>query len=171
MNHESQASSTTQVYFQDYMGPNVCYGCGKDNEKGLQIKSYWEGEEAICEWQAKEHHHGWPTIMNGGIMATLIDCHSMCTAMAHAYKKEGRSLDSEPIYRYATGSMNIRYLKPTSNEQPVRLVATVSSSSGRKVIIKCDFYSEGIKTAEAEVVAIRVFDSSQSTPEGAFAKE
>lgn len=158
-------------YFQDHMGHNVCYGCGQHNEKGLQIKSYWEGDEAICEWQSQEHHHGWPTIMNGGIMATLIDCHSMCTAMAYAYQHEGRSLDSEPIYRYATGSMNIRYLKPTSNEKPVRVVAKVQSSKGRKVNVLCEMYSDGVKTAEAEVVAIRVFDSSQTEQGSAFAKE
>ncbi len=162
-----------KVYFQDHMGHNVCYGCGKFNDKGLQLQSYWDssGEFAICDWQAKEHHHGWPQVMNGGIMATLIDCHSMCTAMAYVYKEEGRSLDSEPIYRYATGSMNIKYLKPTSNSNPVRLEARVIESKGRKVVIKVDFFSGELKTAEAEVVAIRVFDSSQQMAEGVFAVE
>jgi len=168
---ESTDRKMKKEYFQDHMGHNVCYGCGKHNDKGLQIKSYWEGDEAICEWQSEEHHHGWPTIMNGGIMATLIDCHSMCTAMAYAYREEERDLDSKPIYRYATGSMNIRYLKPTSNVKPVRLVAKVKSSTGRKVIIDCDMFSDGEKTATAEVIAIRVFDSSQEVNQGAFAKE
>lgn len=160
-----------KVFFQDHMGANVCYGCGKFNENGLQIKSYWEGDVAVCDWKSKEYHHGWPQVMNGGIMATLIDCHSMCTAMAHVYKEEGRSLDSEPTYRYATGSMNIRYLKPTSNINPVRLEARVIESKGRKVVVKVDFYSGELKTAEAEVIAIRVFDSSQQVAEGAFAGE
>jgi len=171
MNDNVEDPETKREYFQDHMGHNVCYGCGKHNVKGLQIQSYWDGDEAICEWQSKEHHHGWPTIMNGGIMATLIDCHSMCTAMAYAYKEEGRSLDSDPIYRYATGSMNIKYLKPTSNEKPVRLVATVESSKGRKINVRCAFYSDGVKTAEADVVAIRVFDSSQQVVESAFSKD
>jgi len=160
---------SNKIYFQDHMGHNVCYGCGKFNEHGLQIKSYWDGDVAICDWQSKEHYHGWPQVMNGGIMATIIDCHSMCTAMAHVYKEEGRSLDSKPIYRYATGSMNIKYIKPTSNIKPVRVEARVLESKGRKVTVHCDFYSDGLKTAEAEVVAIRVFDSSQQKPEGAFA--
>lgn len=158
-------------YFQDHMGHNVCYGCGKFNENGLQIKSYWDGDVAICDWQSKEYHHGWPQVMNGGIMATIIDCHSMCTAMAHVYKEEGRSLESEPIYRYATGSMNIRYMKPTSNLNPVRVEARVTESKGRKVTVHCDFYSDGLKTAEAVVIAIRVFDSSQQKGEGIFAEE
>lgn len=170
MKVEIRNNTKPKKYFQDYMGPNVCYGCGKDNDKGLQIQSYWEGDEAICEWQGEEHHHGWPTIMNGGIMATLIDCHCMCTAMAHAHKEEGRSMDSQPIYRFVTGTMNIRYMKPTSNLSPVRLVAKVIESKGRKVSLICTFFSEGVKTAEAEVIAIRVLDSSEGK-EAVWSKE
>ncbi len=148
-------------YFQDHMPENVCYGCGH-NDAGLQIKSYWEGEEAVCEWESQEKFHGWRNLMNGGIMATLIDCHCMCTAMAHSYKLEERSLDSMPEYRYATGTLTVKYLKPTRNSK-VRLRATVIEAKGRKTVLKCDFFDENDqKTAEADVVAIRVFDSSQN---------
>ena len=44
----------TQEYFQDSMPGNVCFGCGNDNHDGLQIKSFWEGEEAVCIWQSEE---------------------------------------------------------------------------------------------------------------------
>ena len=79
-------------YFQDAMPENVCYGCGH-NDEGLKIKSYWEGEEAVCRWKSEEKYHGWSNLMNGGIMATLIDCHCMGTAMADAYRSEGRSFE------------------------------------------------------------------------------
>jgi len=99
------------------MPENVCFGCGIHNKDGLQIKSFWEGEETVCLWQSEEKYHDWPKLMNGGIIATLIDCHCMCSAMAHAYKSERRQLDSVPEYRYATGSLNIKYLnqQPTTN--------------------------------------------------------
>ena len=37
--------------FQDYYPDqtNYCYGCGRLNEYGLQIKSYWDGDEAVCD--------------------------------------------------------------------------------------------------------------------------
>lgn len=149
-------------YFQDHMPENVCYGCGH-NHDGLQIKSYWDGDESVCEWESKEMYHGWSKLMNGGIMATLIDCHCMGTAMAYAYKVEGRHLDSMPEYRYATGTLSVKYLKPTPNTK-VTLRASVTEVKGRKTVLKCDFLDEnGDKTAEADVVAIRVFDSSQDT--------
>lgn len=154
-------------YFQDHMPENVCFGCGH-NHDGLQIKSYWEGEEAVMQWTSQEKYHGWSDLMNGGIMATLIDCHCMGTAMADAYRRESRDLDSEPVYRYATGTLSIKYLKPTPNEQVV-LRARVVEVKGRKTVLKCDFFSKnGDKTAEADVIGIRVFDSSQDAGNNPF---
>jgi acyl-coenzyme A thioesterase PaaI-like protein len=154
-------------FFQDHMPENVCFGCGH-NHDGLNIKSYWDGDEAVLHWESKEMYHGWSDLMNGGIMATLIDCHCMGTAMAHAYRSENRHLDSEPVYRYATGTLSIKYLKPTPNSK-VELRARIVEVKGRKTVLKCDFLSDsGEKTAEAEVVAIRVFDSSQAEGSNPF---
>ena len=154
-------------YFQDHMPGNVCFGCGRDNHNGLQISSYWDGEEAICVWNSEEKYQGWKGIMNGGILATVIDCHTMGVAMAWAYKKENRPLDSQPEYRYATGTITVKYLRPTSNLHPVELRARVTEVKGRKTVLVCDVYSNGEKTAVADVVAIRVFDGTSG---GAFAQ-
>jgi len=150
-----------KTYFQDHMPGNVCFGCGRDNHFGLKISSYWEGEEAVCIWNSEEKYQGWSGIMNGGILATLIDCHTMGTAMAATYKAENRPFGSEPEYRYATGTITVKYLRPTSNTKPVELRAKVESIKGRKVVMTCNAYSEGELTATAEVIAIRVYDSSQ----------
>ena len=152
---------TKPDYFQDHMPSNVCFGCGKDNHFGLQINSYWEGDEAVCIWNSEEKYQGWKGIMNGGILATLIDCHTMGTAMSAAYRAENRSLDSEPIYRYATGTISVKYLKPTSNNHPVELRAKVEEIKGRKVVLTCTVKSQGEITATSEVIAIRVVDSSK----------
>jgi acyl-coenzyme A thioesterase PaaI-like protein len=158
----------TITYFQDHMPENVCFGCGSQHPEGLRIKSYWENELAVCVWQPEEKYHGWSDLLNGGIMATLIDCHCMGSAMAYAYQSENRSLDSEPIYRYATGTLAVKYLKPTSTHHPVRIEAKIVNVKGRKTEMKCEFFSQGEKTAEAEVVGIRVYDSSQQTGNNPF---
>lgn len=146
-------------YFQDYMPGNICYGCGKDIKGGLHIKSYWNGKQSESDWTPLKIHQGWPKIMNGGIIATLIDCHCMGTAMAYAYKTEGRSLDSKPYYKYATGTLKVKYIKPTPNKK-IKLIAKIESYSKKKVFLKCDLKYNGKITATAEVWAFRVFDSS-----------
>jgi len=155
-------------YVQDYMPDNVCFGCGTQNPDGLHIKSFIDGDECVCVWESQSRYHGWETVINGGILATLIDCHSMATALSAAYDAEGRPWGSEPVYRYATGTITVRYLKPTSNEQPITLRARVVSMTGRKSQVHCDVFVENEKTAEADIVAIRVMEGRPESEETPF---
>jgi len=99
--------------------------------------------------------------MNGGIIATLIDCHCMGTAMAFAYKKEQRALDSLPEYRYATGSINVKYISPTPNKK-IKLIASAELYSEKKIFLKCTLMYKNKITVTAEVWAFRVYDSSKN---------
>ena len=95
--------------FQDYYPENVscCYGCGRLNEQGLQIKSYWDGEETVCTYTPREYHIAIPGYVYGGLIASLIDCHCTGTAAAAAYKAEGRSMDTLPTGSSSPGMMRI----------------------------------------------------------------
>ena len=80
------------------------------NAYGLRIKSYWSGDEAVCTWDPKPYHTAGPKhVLNGGIIATVIDCHCICTAIAAAYRAEGREIGTEPMIWYATGSLQVTY--------------------------------------------------------------
>jgi len=153
-------SKKSKDIFQDYMPNNICFGCGNNAKGGLHIKSYWLDEVAECIWTPTNIHQGWKGIMNGGIIATVIDCHAMGTSMAYAYKHEKRPLGSSPEYKYATGSMKIKYLKPTPNDT-IKLNARILSYSEKKVHISCEVISKGTVTAVGEVVSFRVYDSSK----------
>ena len=145
-------------FIQDHMPGNVCFGCGINNPDGLQIKSFRQGDEVVAIWESEEKYHGWEKVINGGILATLIDCHSMATALEAAYRAENRPVGSEPVYRYATGTITVRYLKPTPNDRPIELRARTTSLSGRKARVECEVFVDGEKTAEADVIGIRVLE-------------
>ena len=98
--------------------------------------------------------------MNGGVLATLIDCHCMGTAMAAAYREEVRDLNTLPQYRYATAEITVRYLKPTPNDRPIELRAKVVRIKGRRTWLTCDVIVDGVKTAQAEANGVRVFEGS-----------
>jgi acyl-coenzyme A thioesterase PaaI-like protein len=147
----------SQVAFQDLGSVRYCYGCGADNERGLQIKSYWDGDEAECAWQPQPHHCGGSKdIVNGGIIAALIDCHSLNLAIAHAYKNEGRSIGSHPMISYVTASLNVSYLRPTPIGEPLRLRARIIKVEGRKAWVQCTLSAQGEVCATGEVLGIRV---------------
>ena len=142
---------------QDQLERNLCYGCGPANPDGLQIKSYYSGSEATCTFRPRpEHAAGPPHFLNGGILATVIDCHGVCTAVAAAYEAESRPIGSDPPLWYVTGSLTVNYLLPTPIGEPLVLRARVKESSGRKTWVEVEATSADREVARATVLAIRV---------------
>src|SRR3954468_19005731 len=70
-----------------YAPEGICFGCGVQNEKGLRIRSFPEGDEVVCEWHAEPHHQAFPGMLNGGIVGALLDCHSNWTAVYFLMKR------------------------------------------------------------------------------------
>jgi acyl-coenzyme A thioesterase PaaI-like protein len=148
----------TISYFQDFY-PDVlahCYGCGKLNEYGHQIKSYWEGEESVCHFLPKPYHIAIPGYVYGGLLASLIDCHGTGTAAAAAYRFEKRSMETEPAFRFLTASLHVDYLKPTPLGVELEVRGKVKQVKGRKVVIEEWINANGITTVRGEVVAVQV---------------
>ena len=143
-----------QDYYPDYF--SHCYGCGRLNPDGLQIKSHWEGEESVCQYQPRLYHTAIPGFVYGGLIASLIDCHSTGTAAAAAYRAEGREMDSDPPLRFLTASLHVNYLRPTPIEGPLQVRAKVKEIKGRKVVITSELIAGGEVCATGEVVAVQV---------------
>lgn len=150
----------TQKAFQDYYPDqwSHCYGCGRLNEHGLQIKSYWDGEDAICTFQPKPYHKAIPGFVYGGLIASLIDCHGTGTASAAVYRNENRPMGSEPTVRFVTASLHVDYLHPTPIDSVLELRGRVREIKGRKVIIDINLSAKGVVTAQGQVIAVQVPD-------------
>ena len=148
----------TTKAFQDYYPDHLahCYGCGKLNEVGHQIKSYWEGEESICFFKPAEYHISIPGFVYGGLIASLIDCHGTGTASAAGYRAENRPMDSLPPLRYLTASLHVDYLKPTPLNIVLELRGSVKEIKGRKVVVDVTVIGNGVITAHGQVVAVQV---------------
>ena len=147
-----------QKAIQDYYPDDiaVCYGCGKLNEHGHQIKSYWEGQETVCRFQPKPYHTAFPGFAYGGLIASLIDCHATGTAASEKFFQEGKSLESEPMDRFVTVSLHVDYLAPTPIDTTLELRGRVKESKGRKMVIAVNLFAEGKETARGEVVALQM---------------
>jgi acyl-coenzyme A thioesterase PaaI-like protein len=133
-----------------------CWGCGDKNEHGLRIKSFYDGDESVCIWHPEDHHIAFPGHLNGGIIATIIDCHSVNTACAAAYKAEGREMGTEPYLFYVTGSIHIEYLRPTPLGKPVTLRAKVKEMGERKSLVVCSLYSDDLECVRGETIAVKL---------------
>lgn len=146
--------------FQDYYPESVahCYGCGSRNDHGHRIKTFWEGEESVTRYTPESYHTAVPGFVYGGLLASLIDCHSTGTAAAAMYRAEGREMDSLPPFRFVTGSLLVKYLKPTPLGVILEIRGRVKEIKGRKVVIESTVYAEGVATASGEVVALQMPD-------------
>jgi len=133
-----------------------CWGCVKNNEHGLQIKSFWDGDELICDWEPKKYHLGFPGILTGGIIATIIDCH--CIAMANAFfaRETGYEFDMTKLSGvFVTGTLTVKFIRPTPLKA-VHLRAKVIEMGEKKIKVSCDLSSGEALCATGEITAIRV---------------
>ena len=146
--------------FQDHYPENVahCFGCGRLNPEGHQIKTTWEGEETVTYFTPESYHIAVPGFVYGGLIASLVDCHSTATAAAAMYRSEGRSLDSQPAFRFVTGSLHVDFLKPTPLDGALELRGRVTEIKGRKVVVETSVLAAGQLTARGHVVAIQMPD-------------
>lgn len=146
-------------YFQDYYPDNFahCYGCGRLNPKGLQIKSYWEGQESVCHFRPEAHYSGGvPDNLYGGMIASLIDCHGAATAAAARLEADGFEMTERPLSRFVTASLKVDYLTPTPLGTELELRGRVAELKARKVIVDITIAARGKTCAQGSVVMVRL---------------
>lgn len=134
----------TTAALQDLFHPtNGCFGCGPANPDGLHLKTYEDDGDYVAEWTPEERFQGPPGVVNGGVMAIPMDCHSTWAAM-HAFSEEH---GGEPVGAVTAG-YSVRLVRPTPVGQRITLRARVTSVEGRKAKIVCTAEVHGELTAE-----------------------
>ena len=124
--------------------PNMtCFGCGPANEKGLRIRSFPRGDEAICEWQPATMHEAYPGMLNGGIVGALLDCHSNWTAAYHLMRRN--QMERPPCT--VTADYSVKLLRPTPTDTTLRLSARVVESSEDHAVVEASITAKGKTTA------------------------
>ncbi len=161
-NDESSVLASPPEHVQDGLFGNSCFGCGAWNEHGLNVKSSWNGDVSICRFTPEPHHAAMPhDIVNGGIIAAVIDCHCVCTAIADAYRRAGRYAGDglRPLLWHATASLNVNYLRPTPLDSSFTVYARVIQVDRRRTTLRANLTKDsGLTTCTAEVVAAQVSD-------------
>jgi len=144
--------------FQDYYPEDVahCFGCGRLNERGHRIRSFWDGEETVCRHTPAPYHMAIPGYVYGGMVASLIDCHATGTAAAAGYRAEDRPMDSDPPLRYVTARLQVDYLRPTPLGVELEIRGRIEWVKGRKVLVSCTLSAAGTVCARGEVLCAQM---------------
>ncbi len=143
-----------QDYYPDDL--SYCYGCGRLNEHGHQIKSFWDGDETVAYFTPEAYHIAIPGYVYGGIIASLIDCHGTGTGALASYRNESREPGTEPPFRFVTASLQVDYLRPTPLGVELEIRGKIIELKGRKVVSEITVSANGKITAKGKVVAVQM---------------
>ena len=135
-----------------YFSSGTCFGCGPANPKGLRIKSLVRGEEVVAQWEAESHHEAFPGMLSGGIIGTLLDCHSNWTAAHHLMLRAGEEHPPCTV----TAEFHVKLVRPTPTDGPVHLSARAVESNGPKVVIEAELRAGDKVTATCRGVFVEV---------------
>ncbi|MFI5273473.1 MAG: PaaI family thioesterase [Ktedonobacterales bacterium] len=118
--HEPDDEHPTRDRLNDTSTYQRCFACGVRNDIGLHLSFVLEGDEIVTEFTASQAFQGFPGVVHGGILATLLDETLNRTAMA-----EGRMM--------MTGRLDVRYRTAAPVGRALRVSARARASRARMV--------------------------------------
>lgn len=138
---------------QDRYAPNgICFGCGPANAKGLRIKSHWEGDKYAMRFRPAPEHQAFPGVVNGGILGTLLDCHSNWCAATTLMKQRG--LDEAPTT--VTAEFHVKLKRPTPADTELTVLAWPVEVNGDMVTVDAEVRAGEKVTATCRGVFVAV---------------
>ena len=134
---------------------NACFGCGPANDKGLRVRTFpsADADETVAQWHPERHHEAFPGVLSGGVIGTLLDCHSNWTAAWHLMRKAGAS--SPPCT--VTAEFAVKLLRPTPTTAAVQLRAWVAESTDDRAVVESELVAGGkvCATCRGTFVAVK----------------
>ena len=151
---ETPADADVALSIQERLYPNLpCFGCGQGNPKGLRLKSYplGEGDGVVASFTPWPEHDNGLGYLNGGIIGTVLDCHSAAAVMLEAERRGWPPLPGADL-SYVTAGLDVRYLRPAPLHDEVELFATVTESDEPQMTVSVELHFDGKVRAQATAV-------------------
>lgn len=129
-----------------YAPHNACFGCGQANPKGLRVRSFPDpaGNGLVACWQSEPHHEAFPGVLSGGIIGTLLDCHSNWTTVWHLMQAAGDN--KAPCC--VTANYEVRLKRPTPTDRALALRSKVVESGDNWALIEATLTADDKVCAE-----------------------
>jgi acyl-coenzyme A thioesterase PaaI-like protein len=135
---------------QERLYPDLpCFGCGHANEGGLKLRSHPAPDGCVtAEFLPWPEHDNGLGYLNGGIICTVLDCHSAAAVMQTADTRGWHPLGAAKL-SYVTAGLDVRYLRPSPLREAVELRAEVREASEAEMTVEVSLWWDGKPRAEA----------------------
>jgi acyl-coenzyme A thioesterase PaaI-like protein len=134
----------TDVSIQQRFFPELtCFGCGPANAKGLRISSFVaeDGDGTVASFVPWPEHDNGLGYLNGGIIATLLDCHSATPVLVESERLG--LMQPRDALAYVTAGIDVRYLRPTPLEGPLEVRARLTEVVDGAMHVGAELWGEG----------------------------
>jgi acyl-coenzyme A thioesterase PaaI-like protein len=149
-----QKIAVQDMYPDDF---SHCYGCGRLNSAGHQIKTFAHNGQTVTGFEPDPAHIATDDFTYGGIIASAIDCHSTGSAAIFWMRENGLGIGSPAAPRFVTARLEIDFIAPTPLE-PFTLIGTADEVAARKVVVSTQLQSREATTVRARAVLVKVAD-------------
>lgn len=126
----------------------VCFGCGPINTKGLQLRSYENEGVIVATFEPSPEHDNGLGYLNGGIISTLLDCHSAAAVLLEAEARGWRALPGT-VMPFVTAGLDVQFLRPAPLYEAVQLRAAVLRASEQEITADVQLVADGKTRASA----------------------
>lgn len=103
-------------------------------------------------WEASPEHEAFAGMVNGGILGTLVDCHSNWTAIWALMTQDGLAAAPSSV----TADFSVSFRRPTPSGTPLRLVSRAVERSGARVTVETEVFSGDVVTARGRATFVAV---------------
>ena len=128
----------------------TCFGCGPANDKGLRLRSFADDGGTVADFTPWPEHDNGLGFLNGGIICTVLDCHS-ATPMLLQAQRQGLLEDGVPL-PFVTAGLSVQYLRPTPLAGPVSLLARVTDADESSVAVAVELWSQDKLRVQGEAI-------------------
>jgi acyl-coenzyme A thioesterase PaaI-like protein len=141
-----------ELSIQERLYPQLtCFGCGHANANGLKLRSYPGDGVVTAEFEPWPEHDNGFGFLNGGIIATVLDCHSGAAVFHTAHQLGMEPPEGAPLL-YVTAGLDLRYLRPVPLGQVLELRAVVASADADQMTVDAELVWDGKPRAAASVL-------------------
>jgi len=133
----------TELSIQETLYPDLtCFGCGHANPDGFHLRSYRSGESTVAMFTPLPEHDNGFGFLNGGIIATALDCHTAAVVMWEADRHGWKADDGAPV-PFITAGFDVRFLRPTPLGPPLSLRAEPVEVSESAIVVRAELAHDG----------------------------
>jgi len=126
---------------EQFLPQMTCFGCGPANPKGLRLHSFADDGGTRARFQPWPEHDNGLGYLNGGIICTVMDCHSATPMMLEA-QRLGTAGDSGML-PYVTAGLEVKYLRPTPLHDELELWAELARGDESALRVTVELHAQG----------------------------